>query len=151
MADFQQKNIFINQLRRNKKTSKMKFNGINKINILFGGWLFTILVLSVIPLNQETKIEIGGTPFRLDYLEHFAVFFILGFLYVLRTKKNFLQRLNEILLLIVYAVITEAIQLIIPGRTFNPWDLIYNILGFIVSSIIIYQIIKNRIREEYVR
>ena len=56
----------------------MRFNKIKKIDFLFGSWLFIILVLSVIPLDQETKIELGGTPFRLDYFEHFAIYFILG-------------------------------------------------------------------------
>jgi len=129
----------------------MKISKKNTINILLGGWLFAILVLSVLPFKQEKQIELVGMPFRLDYLEHFAVFFILGFLYVLRTKMNFPRRLNEMFLLIVYAVITEVIQLLIPGRTFNPWDLIYNVSGFVISSVLVYKIIKNRKREEYVR
>ncbi len=126
-------------------------NNNRTINLLLILWMIVIVILSIIPMNQETKIEIGGTPFRLDYLEHFGVFFILGFLYVLSSKKDLPKYINKISILIIYAVITEIIQLFIPGRTFNPWDLIYNILGLVVGYILINQIIKNKVRREYVR
>jgi VanZ family protein len=121
------------------------------INILLIIWIIAIFILSVIPMNQNTKIEIGGTPFRLDYFEHFGVFFILGLLYVLSSMMFLPKRWNEIAILIVYAIVTETIQLTIPGRTFNPWDLAYNILGFIVGCVLTNQLNKYRIKERYVR
>ena len=114
----------------------------NLVNILFVVWSVLILFASIIPLSQEKHFEFGGSIFRLDYLEHFAVFFILGSLYVLRAKLRL--KISEISLLIIYAVFTETIQLIIPGRTFNPMDLAYNILGLVFSIILINKI-KNKV------
>ena len=112
------------------------------VNILFIVWLILTFFVSVIPLSQEKHFEIGGSIFRLDYLEHFAVFFILGSLYVLRAKLQL--KISAISLLIIYATFTETIQLIIPGRTFNPMDLAYNILGLVFSIILINKI-KNKV------
>ena len=114
----------------------------NLVNILFVVWSVLILFASIIPLSQEKHFEFGGSIFRLDYLEHFAVFFILGSLYVLRTKLQL--KISEISLLITYATFTETIQLIVPGRTFNPMDLVYNILGLIFSITLINKI-KNKV------
>jgi VanZ family protein len=71
-----------------------------------------------------------GTPFRLDYLEHFGIFFILGMLYIVARYK---YNINVVILLTIYAVLVEFVQIIIPGRTFNPWDFIYNLIGLILS------------------
>ena len=114
----------------------------NLVNILFVVWSVLILFASIIPLSQEKHFEFGGSIFRLDYLEHFAVFFILGSLYVFRTKLHL--KISEISLLIIYATFTETIQMIIPGRTFNPMDLAYNILGLVFSIILINKI-KNKV------
>jgi VanZ family protein len=114
----------------------------NLVNILFVVWSVLILFASIIPLSQEKHFEFGGSIFRLDYLEHFAVFFILGSLYVLRAKLRL--KISEMSLLIIYATFTETIQMIIPGRTFNPMDLVYNILGFVFSLILINKI-KNKV------
>ena len=114
----------------------------NLVNILFVVWSVLILFASIIPLSQEKHFEFGGSIFRLDYLEHFAVFFILGSLYVLRAKLQL--KISAISLLIIYATFTETIQLIIPGRTFNPMDLAYNILGLVLSIILINKI-KNKV------
>ena len=116
----------------------------NLVNILFVVWSVLILFASIIPLSQEKHFEFGGSIFRLDYIEHFAVFFILGFLYVLKTKLKLQLKLSDISLLIIYAAFTETIQLIIPGRTFNPMDLVYNILGLVFSIILINKI-KNKV------
>ena len=114
----------------------------NLVNILFVVWSVLILFASIIPLSQEKHFELGGSIFRLDYIEHFTVFFILGSLYVFRTKLQL--KISEISLLIIYATFTETIQLIIPGRTFNPMDLAYNILGLVFSIILINKI-KNKV------
>jgi len=88
--------------------------------------------------------------FRLDYIFHFIVFFILAFLAIfwqidarLRIKPSHL-----IFLLVAgsaYAFIDEVHQLIIPGRRFNPVDFIYNFLGFNVGATFTYFIIIRQV------
>ena len=113
----------------------------NVIKTTFWIWFSIILILNVIPNTPEQKIELFGSPFRLDYLEHFAIFFILGILFNL-VKNSF--KISVILLLISYAILTEVVQLIIPGRTFNPWDFIYNVIG-LIAALIPFKNIKKKI------
>jgi len=116
----------------------------NKIcKIAFWLWFGIILILSVIPNTPEQKIEFFGSPIRLDYLEHFGIFFILGMLYILWTRS---LKLNPMLTLVLYAVCTELIQIFIPGRTFNPWDFIYNVLGLLIGVIVVNKIIIKKLR-----
>ena len=110
--------------------------------LAFRIWLTLIIILSVIPNLSEQKIELFGSPFRLDYLEHFGVFFILGTLFILSGRTiNF----KSIGFLLSFAFLMETVQLIIPGRAFNPWDFIYNIFGLIVAIILSKRLINNKL------
>jgi len=119
---------------------------------LFWIWMIILVALSSIPNIPTQKVNVWDEPFRLDYLEHFLVFGGLMSLYVAwkTDKKGSLKRKEHALslgLLILYAAVNESIQIWIPGRTFNPLDMLYNILGltvfFLISPIIIKQFYKN--------
>jgi len=100
---------------------------------IFFGWAAVILVLSVLPTNEMIKKSNEGSTFRWDYLEHFGVFVIFAMLYgfwrssVREPVKRHL--LYFLVLGSVYASFTEVIQLWIAGRTFNPFDLLFNLAG----------------------
>lgn len=119
---------------------------------LFWIWMIILVALSSIPNIPTQKVNIWDEPFRLDYLEHFLVFGGLMALYVgWKSDNNGMIKLSNhylnLVYLILYAALNESIQIWIPGRTFNPLDLLYNILGlvvfFIISPIIIKQFYKN--------
>ena len=106
------------------------------IKIVFWLWLVFIAVVSSLPNIPTQEINIWDEPFRLDYLEHFGVFAILLGLFVLwKSDKNGLFYLKKhypfVLGLFFFAIIDELHQLWIPGRSYNPLDLIYNLLGSI--------------------
>jgi VanZ family protein len=94
---------------------------------LFLGWFLTILVLSVIPDNTPDKIHVQGFEMRLDYLMHFGVYFPLGFL--LKKSALSLRPWLFVVLMLGVAALPESLQLFIPYRTFNPNDLMFNVLG----------------------
>lgn len=65
-----------------------------------------------------------------DKLIHFVGHFILANLYLwYRADK---MKLVSILLLIM-AILTEFLQHLIPGRSFDIWDIIANLLGVILG------------------
>jgi VanZ family protein len=108
------------------------------LKIAFWLWLIFIFVVSSLPNIPTQEINIWDEPFRLDYFEHFGVFAILLGLFVLWKsdlkgvfvlKKQWLY----ILLLIVFAILDELHQLIIPGRSYNILDLTYNLAGLIAG------------------
>lgn len=116
--------------------------------ILFWLWGLTIFVLSSLPNIPTQKINIWNEPFRLDYLEHFGVFAIWGAFFIIwktDSKGVFILKkyIWAILGLIIFACADEIHQIWIPGRTFNPLDLIYNVAGLLVSYALILFFLKR--------
>ena len=106
------------------------------LKTIFWLWLIFIAVVSSLPNIPTQEINIWDEPFRLDYLEHFGVFAILLGVFVLwKSDENGLFYVKKyypfVLGLLFFAIIDELHQLWIPGRSYNPLDLIYNLLGSI--------------------
>ena len=101
--------------------------------ILFYGWLLLIYILTSSSLPGETPETAFG--FRLDYLEHFIVYFFIPVLYYISQgaylEKIFKDAYYVFLLGILFAILTEIQQYYIEGRAFNPVDLVLNVLGFL--------------------
>ena len=98
---------------------------------LFLIWFLIILVLSVIPDNSPNKIQVQGFEMRLDYLMHFGVYFPLGFF--LKKSMLSIRHIFFVLLLLAVTAIPESLQLFVPYRTFNPIDLMFNLLGAVAG------------------
>ena len=93
--------------------------------------------------NSKEIVQQNGTNFRLDYLEHFLAYFAFGTLYILwRGDRDFSIKGVELAVLFAvacsFSFLTEYMQLIIPGRTFNLIDVVYNLAGVLGSILIIY-------------
>lgn len=106
------------------------------LKTIFWLWLIFIGIVSSLPNIPTQEINLWDEPFRLDYLEHFGVFAILMGLFVLwKSNDKGLFYVKKYILfifgLLLFAVIDELHQLWIPGRSYNPLDLIYNLLGSI--------------------
>lgn len=113
--------------------------------ILFITWTVLLIILSVWPYT-DTTVRQDLSDFRWDYLEHFAFYFILTFLYVLwRSDINYSIRITELILFFVagfiFCWLTEYVQIFIPGRSFNILDMIYNMAGILFGIVISYYLI----------
>ena len=111
---------------------------------LFCGWLIIVLTTNVIPLGNNINkiIHKPVFKFRLDYLIHFCSFLIFIPLYFIDMKRGgpiFSKKpvLKYILVVGSSAILFESIQYFLPYRTFNPMDLISNLTGTIIGTIII--------------
>ena len=112
---------------------------------LFWYWLIILLLINVIPLGNDLNTVIHKPSvfkFRLDYLIHFCSFLIFIPLYFIEVKRGgpiFSKKpvLKYLLIIGGAAVIFELIQYFLPYRTFNPMDLISNLTGAIIGTIII--------------
>ena len=112
---------------------------------LFWYWLIILLLINVIPLGNDLNTVIHKPSvfkFRLDYLIHFCSFLIfipLCFIEVRRGGPIFSKKpiLKYILIVGSSAILFECIQYFLPYRTFNPMDLISNLTGAIIGTIII--------------
>jgi len=112
-------------------------------------WVVAIIVISSIPSIPVLKIHTEKTDIRLDYLIHFLEYGSLAFLtYLSFSGKDFnmscLKYLILTVCLILFAVADESHQVIIPGRTFNPKDIISNIIG-IVGGLVFCLVVFRKI------
>lgn len=112
---------------------------------LFWYWLIILLVINVIPLGNDLNTVIHKPSvfkFRLDYLIHFCSFLIFIPLYFIEVRRGgpiFSKKpvLKYIFIVGSSAILFESIQYFLPYRTFNPMDLISNLTGAIIGTIII--------------
>jgi len=107
-------------------------------------WAIIIFTLSSIPNLRNPEITSNyGFTLRPDYVFHFFVFFILGIAIILwRIPDELKLKASKILIILfagtAFAIIDETHQLIIPGRSYNPVDLYYNLSGFWAGVFLCY-------------
>ena len=119
-------------------------------NVLICIWIVILIILNVIPLGNELNegLSTKGWGLRLDYLFHLITFLMFGWIYVLGriTNRNAFSK-NQISILIsvilVLSVCLELVQIFIPYRAFNPVDLVYNLIGALLSVLAI--LVSNRV------
>jgi VanZ family protein len=110
-----------------------------------------VFIVAFIPVKGRlSKTKIGPELFqiRLDYLIHFAVY--LGIcMYYLFLQKNGVALFKGnsmkkfVILTLILASFTEVIQLLIPYRSFNIFDLMSNLLGLITGLLILKYLLNN--------
>ena len=76
-------------------------------------YIFLLLLLNLMPVTPSSPVE-GG-----DKVAHLLEFLLLGFL-----------GWNAWPYLLPLPVLLEFLQLFVPGRTFSPWDMAANLIGF---------------------
>jgi VanZ family protein len=105
--------------------------------ILFWSWIVIISLLSVWAQLPVNNIEKGYSIFRIDYMAHLIAYFLLGFFFIKGFLRNTGINYKSAILIVgiglIYAGLTEVVQLYVRGRTFNPLDLIYNCAGITIG------------------
>ena|SRR4030043_1100625 len=115
-------------------------------------WIIAIITVSSVPSIPTLKIHTQKADIRLDYLIHFLEYGSLAFLaYLSFAGKDFrvsaLKYLILTVCLIIFAMADEWHQVIIPGRTFNPKDIISNLAG-IAGGLVFCVVVFRKLRAE---
>ena len=120
------------------------------MKILLYIYLATLLILTVIPINGTGDILDNNYTLniRWDYIVHALVYVPMISLLMMRNQKSLSHKfkaldLKIIIIAIIIAILLEAIQLLIPWRTFNVNDMGSNILG-VVLGVIVLMIFKDK-------
>ena len=108
-------------------------------NIKFLTWFYLLILVlgSVLPLNSGSS-ALNNTyvvEVRSDYLIHLLVMLPLATLVVLSLRDKAWMWVRVILLGLLIVAFCEAIQMLIPYRTFNINDLLANGVGALVGLI----------------
>ncbi len=116
--------------------------GLNKSRVVhyaFWFWLIMVVMLSVIPRTPRSRVIAWGLEFRIDYLEHLVVYFVLGVLYVSNNRKvvskTYILKVLHIFMWMIFATAMELVQKYIAGRSFNPNDMYYNVAGIVLGLV----------------
>ena len=104
--------------------------------IFWAGYV-AVLIATFLPVKGGlNKIQIGPDAFhiRLDHLLHLLVYFLICmyFLFGIRKRITLFEKnslLKFFLLILFLATFTEVVQLWVPERAFNVFDLISNAAG----------------------
>jgi VanZ family protein len=119
-------------------------------------WILTIIILSSIPNIPTLKIHTAKSEIRLDYLMHFCEYGVLTFIAFLSfAGKEFKIGFRKVLIiavsLILFAVLDELHQKLIPGRSYNIKDIMSNVTGIVVVTVlvvIVFRIIMDKTIKE---
>ena len=122
--------------------------------IFWTGYL-TVLITAFIPLGWDfAKIKIGPEAFhiRLDHLLHLAAYLLICMYYLFGLRKG-LKLFNKnslrkfVLLILLLGTITEVVQIWIPSRSFNVFDMVSNVTGLGLGVGVI-SLMQRRLRDE---
>jgi VanZ family protein len=116
---------------------------------IFVLWMLLILTVSSLPSLPTPKIDTGKIEIRLDYLFHFLEYGALAFFaFLTNSRDDFYVRFRTYLIiticLVIFSVLDEYHQKLIPGRSFNPKDIMSNISG-VLAGLVFCIIVFRRI------
>ena len=117
--------------------------------VFFFGYT-TVLITALIPMSGGlSKISLGPEliQIRLDHFLHFSVYFLICIYFLLGVRLELhlfkVHSISKFAFLVLFLAIgSELLQIWVPSRAFNIFDMISNILGFFVGLWIIK--VKNR-------
>lgn len=112
--------------------------------VLFWAYFVFLNVVYFLPqINQKPDLDKEEEAFiRIDYLQHLGVFVICMLLLLLVYRPTYMIR--GMLLVCLYAPLAEFLQQFVPGRAFNPVDLVFNLVGCVVG-ILIYVLYRKMV------
>ena len=119
------------------------------LKILFWFWLALIFIVSSIPYLSVPDFKFEIILFRSDYILHWFQYTVLISLFVIWRSKinsefNIKIGFSALLLGIILASIDETHQIFIPGRHFNPVDMVYNYFGVLTGILIAFLRIRKQ-------
>ena len=105
---------------------------------LFFGWLVALLALTYWP-----NLGAGNPPdkgLRTDYIGHFGFYAVLIVFFLLwqrfRGKKISTGYILQVALVgILLGALTEFTQQLVPGRSLNPLDMLFNCTGIVAGAL----------------
>ena len=102
-------------------------------------WVCILIILNVIPNYTPPSLKLEEySALRTDYVLHFLSFLILPVFYFLSGRKTLFDLILKtswslIIAGIFFAAFVEGIQIIVPGRSFNPLDMLFNVSGLLAG------------------
>lgn len=105
---------------------------------------FVLVILHIIPIESGPALDqMAIGPLRADYLTHTLIFLPWMVLVWLHFKARQIDNGKRPMLILYWLIgglllasFSEGIQLFLPYRAFNPLDLIFNLAGVLLGTLI---------------
>lgn len=113
------------------------WNKNRTLNGIFLCYLLTLLILLLMPTNNGIKLNKFFLGFRTDHFIHASLF--LPFMPYFRLKAIYKNKSSNFvkyyLIGILFALSFESLQMLVPYRSFDPTDILANIVGISIGSL----------------
>jgi len=126
--------------------AKIFFMKSSMYKFAFWAWFGLVLLSSFFSAGWITRLNDPNNNIRSDYFLHFIVFFVFPVIgwYGMRdqasNKKLYLLMIAPLSL----AILSEYLQKLVLDRVFNPMDMLANILGIIVGTLLVLVMKSSR-------
>ncbi|MBN1181785.1 MAG: VanZ family protein [Bacteroidales bacterium] len=123
------------------------------LSYLFYAWLIVLIVFNVIPNLNEKINEVNiKFEFRVDYVFHFLFYFTGILLFWFWKFEQFYRERKGLILLFLLlwlfiSSINEYCQHYIPGRSYNIIDLLMNVSGVFLASLVSFILFSLKLRK----
>jgi VanZ family protein len=111
-------------------------------------WTLLLLIGLLTPGEQLPDVP---SAVGLDKVVHFGLFMVLSFLwaraFIDKKNKRIKKRKfipNYLVFVLIFAILVEYIQRLVPGRAFDFLDILFNVLGAIAGAILFVYLHKNK-------
>lgn len=119
-------------------------NFLNKkvYKIIFFVFVIALMLVPVVPKEFQNFMHFLGLN---DKAEHVIAFFLLSLL-LNRASNTSIHRLRNIVALLSFGFVIEAVQMFIPGRSATFADFMANVFGILIFQVLfsIYLFLKKR-------
>jgi VanZ family protein len=132
---------------------KLAMNFSQKLfRYIFWSGYFLVFIATFIHIGGDlTKIKLGLKAFqiRLDHLLHLVVYFVICIYYLFGlwsglTLFNLHSLRKFIFIMMILGTVTEVVQLWVPERTFNVFDLVSNVAGVMIGLAVIEMVQRRK-------
>ncbi len=107
------------------------------LDFLFVTYILTLIVLLIMPTEGTIKLSKYFLGVRTDHFIHASLFLpvLPYFRLKLKTKINIQVFFNYFTLAVLFAISCECLQLLVPYRSFDPADILANVIGVTLGGI----------------
>jgi glycopeptide antibiotics resistance protein len=109
----------------------------------------TLLLVGLLTPGQQLP-DVNKVP-GMDKMVHFGLFAVFAFLWARVFNNSKRKRIkkskyipNFLVFVFVFAILVEYIQRLVPGRSFDYMDILFNIMGVAAGAVLFYYLHKHK-------
>ena len=118
------------------------FRNVKLFRILFGLEALALALFTIMPDSTENGLSVPHLT-ESGFFLHLVAYLSLSALGYWAYRYSFTPIL---LVIIIYSMVLEGVQHYIPYRSFNYWDIVANLAGIFLFTVILYVDRKRRLK-----